>query len=518
MRRWRRTICGIGAIRIAGPVDEKTKLILKELDKRRKERPWAFYRPVPAINQFHKSVSPIRVLAGPNRGGKTTAGCAELLCYATGYNPIRDERYQLPNLTWAIALDYGNLGHVMRQKIFAMLPPGYKFYKQESIIRLPKPWGSEIHIKSADAGREKFQGAGILAAWFDEEPKGSQGEEIFGEVYARRAPGIPLRIFMTFTPLQGLSWSYRRLWNEASEERYPGVETFIFDLHDCSKAHGGFLTDEEISLIERGYSSWEREARVHGRYSIMGGRNFYQGQAIEAAKLRCEKGKRYDIRLTGQVQVVEENETGSLTIRRDPAKGHRYVIGVDCSGGIRRDSSVANVWDRDDKVCVASLATDSLAPDLFADKVVALGRYYGYALVVPETNGEHGGSVLAGIRGRHYPHIYQRQDWDKVRMEYRDEYGFRTTSRTRARIFDSVKKWLADDTVIFSELTLKECETIVVDDDLRPDHLDGCHDDSVVADGVAICVMEDNQSMKLPPWNRFRNHVSGPREIQWMGT
>ena len=43
-------------------------------------------------------------------------------------------------------------------------------------------------------------------------PKGSQGEDIFGEVYARRAPGIPLRIFMTFTPLQGMSWSWRRLW------------------------------------------------------------------------------------------------------------------------------------------------------------------------------------------------------------------------------------------------------------------------------------------------------------------
>lgn len=406
----------------------------------------------------------------------------------------------------------------MRQKIFSMLPPGYRFYKQESIIRLPKPWSSEIHLKSADAGREKFQGAGLLAAWFDEEPKGSQGEDIFGEVYARRAPGVPLRIFMTFTPLQGLSWSYRRLWNEKSETRYPNVETFIFDLHDCSKAHGGFLSDEEIHLIESGYSDWEREARVHGRYSIIGGRNFYSAAAIEGARKRCEKGKRYSIRLTGQQQEVTESDTGDLQIRRQPASGHRYVIGVDSSGGIRRDFSVAQVWDRDEKVCVATLRTNSTPPDQFADKVVALGRYYKYGLLVPETNGEHGGSVLAGIRARHYPHIYQRQEWDKVRMEYRDEYGFRTTSRTRNRIFDSVKKWLADDTVIFSDETLKECEMICVDDDGRPDHLDGEHDDCVVADGVSVTIIDDNPTPKMKPWSHYRTVVTGPREIQWMGT
>ena len=69
----------------------------------------------------------------------------------------------------------------MRQKIFSMLPPGYRWFKQESIIRLPKPWGSEIHLKSADAGREKFQGAGLQAAWFDEEPKGSKRQASNGE-------------------------------------------------------------------------------------------------------------------------------------------------------------------------------------------------------------------------------------------------------------------------------------------------------------------------------------------------
>ena len=90
-------------------------------------------------------------MAGPNRGGKTTAGSAELLCYATGYNPIRKEKYATPNLTWAISLDFGNLGHVMRQKVFSMLPPGFRYFKQESIVVLPKPWSSEIHFKSADS-------------------------------------------------------------------------------------------------------------------------------------------------------------------------------------------------------------------------------------------------------------------------------------------------------------------------------------------------------------------------------
>ena len=502
-----------------GKVSGEAKKLLQELEERRRLRPWRFYRSVPAIAKFHESLAPIRVLAGPNRGGKTTAGCAELLCYATGFNPVRNERYATPNLTWAVALDYGNLGHVMRQKIFSMLPPGYKFFKQESIIRLPKPWGSEIHLKSADSGREKFQGAGLLAAWFDEEPKGLAGEEIFGEVYARRAPGVPLRIFMTFTPLQGLSWSYRRLWNPESTERYPGVETFYFDLHDCSKALGGFLTDGEIETIEQGYPEWEREARVHGRYMHIGGHCYFDYPLLQKAELKGEPGKTYKISFAPPNRAtLSEDPAGPLVVYRPPAPGRKYICGVDTAAGIGRDFSVASVWDREDLALCAQWRSNRVDPDLFGSEgVLPLGYHYNTALLVVETNGEHGGTVVSQLKGR-YPNIWLRMEWDKAKGGYTKSYGFRTDSRTRGRLFDAVKRALREDEWNPSKELVQEMKGIIGDVDGRPDHLEGTHDDQVVAAGLALCVNYESPAVKLPPWHRMKTAVSGPRELQWMGT
>jgi phage terminase large subunit-like protein len=407
----------------------------------------------------------------------------------------------------------------MRQKIFASLPPGYKYYKQEGIIRLPKPWSSEIHVKSCDAGREKFQGAGILAAWFDEEPKGLPGEEIFGEVYARRAPGVPLRIFMTFTPLQGLSWSYRRLWNQESEERYPGVETFLFDLHDCSKALGGFLTDEEIETIEMGYNEWEREARVHGKYTIMGGTPFFSPKAIAEQTKKCVPGKRFKISCgPGQSPILEEHDSGPLTIYRPPAEGRHYIIGVDPAGGVGRDASVASVWDREDLSLVAEWYSNRIHPDLFAsDSLLPLGAYYRQALMVVETNGEHGGTVVSNLKGR-YSNLYMRQEWDKIDMKYVNEYGFRTTNRTRGRILDALSKSLREAAWSPNDRILREMMTIVLKEDGKAEHMDGCNDDAAFAAGIALAVNYESPRPMFKPWSHYRTHIGGAEELQWMAT
>lgn len=412
------------------------------------------------------------------------------------------------------------MGLIVKEKLRQFLPPGTRFWKQDWIFELPKPWGSEIHVKSQDAGREKLQGAGILAAWIDEEWKGSPGEDNFSEIYARRTPTWDLKILYTFTPLNGASWSFRRLWDERSQELYPGVEKFNFSLEDLSISHGGFWSEEQIELFKSGYKPHERDARVYGNFSALGGREYYSFSLIEEALKRCEPGKRYNISVsTGHKPTLEEQSDGALEIRRDPAKGHRYVLGADTSGGIRRDYAVCNVWDRDDLVCVATYRSNKVPPDIFGSQVcVGLGQHYNYGLVVPETNGEHGGTVLMAMRAKQYPHIYQRQEWDSISMQYKNEYGFRTTVRTRSRIFDSYGKALREGKAIFSRQSLEEAQYIVADDQNRPDHIEGYNDDSVVADGVALTIIEDNPQPKLPPWSRFRTHVSGPQELHWIGT
>jgi phage terminase large subunit-like protein len=467
------------------------------------------------VKKFHDSKDLIRVLAGPNRGGKTTAGSYELLCFATGYNPIRKEKYEVPNIVWAISLDYGNLGHVMREKVMSLLPPGYKFYKQENIVTLPNK--SEIHFKSADAGREKFQGAGIMAAWFDEEPKGLAGSEIFSEVYARRKPGWPLKIFMTFTPLQGLSWAYRDLWNEQTR-RYPSISTFSFQLDDCSTSLGGFLSDDEIETIKAGYTEWEREARVYGRWGQVSGRPYFSPKQIEEARQRSDKPVYGSVKknaISGYSFTTDD--AGNVAQFRPPRSGGDYIVGVDVGGGGGRDYTVATVWDRRDLAEVAVWRSNTHDPEQFArEHLVPLASYYNYALVVPETNGEHGGTCISVLKNFAYPNIYMYQEWNKVRNVYMDNWGWRTTVGTRGRIFDSIAQALREGKFTPSSLLCDELSMISVDEENRPDHLDGCHDDHVIATGIALTVNAENPPPKKIPYDKV-TYASPHAEHEWMG-
>lgn len=456
-----------------------------------------------------------------NRTLKTTSGAWDLVSVANGYSSIRDKKYPVPNVCWAVALDHADMGLVMRERLEHFLGPiGYgpgqtRFNKQQWIYTLPN--GSQIHVKSQEAGRSKFQGAGVIKLWIDEQNKHDDAEEIFQESLARSKPGWEMEVLYTFTPLVASGWHLKRLLDERSPERYPKVKVFQFSLDDLHVSHGGVWTDEDIAREKAKWRPEERDVRIHGKWGGLAGKEFFSVSDVESALTRCETGKRFFLRVAaGHKPILEEHDAGKLTIFRPPASGHRYVVGADTGGGIKRDDSVANVWDRDDRVCVASYRSNTIPPDIFGAQVcVGLGCHYNYALIVPETNGEHGGTMLAALRSKRYPNIFQRTEWDKVTLDYRNEYGWRTTTKTRSRIFDTYKKYLAYPDTIFSRASLEEAQHIVIDDDDRPDHLDGYHDDGVVADGVALIGMEDTAAPKLPPWSYFKRRIS-TGETGWM--
>lgn len=484
-------------------------------------RPWKLYHPIPVVEKFHQSLAPLRVLSGPNRGGKTTAGAYELICYATGYNPIRKVHYPTPNVTWAIALDYQNMGSVVRRTLFSMLPKGFRYYKMESRIVLPKPWGSEIVVKSADAGREKFQGEGLQAAWFDEEPIGEAGHEIFKEVYARRKPGVPLQIFMTYTPLQGMSWSYHKLWNKKSPELLPGVETFSFDLYDCTEEKGGFLTLDEVKTIERGYSFWERKARVHGQYTFIGGTPYFDPGGILNALQRQETPTLHTIRqklgaLPGISAIsLEARDDGPFRVYRPPLKGHQYIIGVDVGGGVGRDATVASVWDRDDLVQSAEWHSNSVDPQEFGAFILpAIGHFYNQAEIVVEVNGEHGGTVTSQLRGK-YRKLYMRQNWDSANRKIVNEYGFRTNTRTKGMVLDTLSRVLREDVWVPSAPLLEEMGQFIADKNGSGEAMDGCFDDRVMAAGIGLLVHFENPRVKINPDDYKITYQKCDHE--WMG-
>jgi phage terminase large subunit-like protein len=119
---------------------------------------------------------------------------------------------------------------------------------------------STITLKSYLAGREKFAGESLDWIWLDEEPP----LEIFTEALTRtNIGGGP--VWMTFTPLLGMSSTVRRFLQEPSPDRH--VTTMTID-------DAEHFSEDERARIVASYPRHELEARTKGIPALGSGRIF----------------------------------------------------------------------------------------------------------------------------------------------------------------------------------------------------------------------------------------------------
>lgn len=448
---------------------------------------------------------------------------------ATGYNPWSDEGYETPNIVWGIPIDNKNLGQVMRRKFEKYLPrykngaPRYRYWKNDDIYELHAPWKSLIYIKSADpnAGREKFQGEGIMGAWFDEEPKGENGEEIFKEVWARLEPGWPMRIWFTFTPLLGYSWSWRYLVNQSSEDFLEGTEDYRFDLWDCHVSRGGWMTDAMIHRIIRLYKPWELRARAHGEFTQAGGIPYFDPDKVDAFRDGARKGFRAHLALDalGNVKIQEASD-GDFVIFERPERGERYACGTDMGGGVGRDFSIGSVWNVRTKAQVAVVRSQRLDAAKFTrERIVPITRYFNGAIVIPETNGQHGGIHLEVLRSSRQVRVARRRIWDVQRKAWTKQYGFDTNEKTRQWLFDICQAELEEATWKPQHRLLDEIRG-TIDKDGRPDHQLGEHDDELVASMIALWYIRNLPRAEVVQSSvpkEFRQYYEDDSAERWAG-
>jgi phage terminase large subunit-like protein len=119
---------------------------------------------------------------------------------------------------------------------------------------------SIIGLKTYASGREKFQGETLDYVWFDEEPP----SDIYTEGLTRTNVGAN-PVWMTFTPLQGVSTVVKRFLHEKSEDRHKVVMT-IDDVEH-------YKEDEKAKIIAS-YPAHELEARTKGIPVLGSGRIF----------------------------------------------------------------------------------------------------------------------------------------------------------------------------------------------------------------------------------------------------
>jgi phage terminase large subunit-like protein len=264
------------------PDNAELLLATLEAEKTRRsiESRLTYYKPYPKQLEFHHATQRERLLCAANQSGKTLAGSFELAMHATGLYPDwwQGRRFDRPIVAWAC----GVTGETVRDTVQKMLVgrPGQNgtgAIPKDCIAELVSSRGtpdlldsirvkhvdggqSIIGLKSYNQGREKFQGETLDCVWFDEEPPA----DIFTEGLTRtNVGGGP--IFVTFTPLLGISEVVRRFLLEKSSDRH--VTTMTID----DVAH---YSDEEKKRIIASYPPHELEARTKGVPVLGSGRIF----------------------------------------------------------------------------------------------------------------------------------------------------------------------------------------------------------------------------------------------------
>lgn len=217
-----------------------------------KESKWD---PLPYQDDLSRNQALIRAIIGGNRTGKTEWGAHETFWFITGTHPYRA---LVPPIEAWVATPSFDI------QLEATQPKLLKYLKQEDIqnveylrgnimSRIHLKNGTDVAFKSYEQGSEKFQSAGKRLIWFDEEPP----HDIWNECLVRQEAGIPLDIILTMTPVNGMTWVYDELWQQAAAKgiaiKTPSWRDNWHLTTDQTNNMRTQLTAEELEVREMGH-------------------------------------------------------------------------------------------------------------------------------------------------------------------------------------------------------------------------------------------------------------------------
>jgi phage terminase large subunit-like protein len=276
---------------------EKVEAAITRLEavkaQRAVENRLARYRPYPKQEAFHSAGAFYRerLLMAANQSGKTLAGGMEAAMHATGNYPEwwQGRRFDRPTVAWVAGETSETVRDTVQRVLIGRtgtygtgtipkdciidLVPSRGVPEAIDIIRVQHASGgaSTIGIKSYSDGRPKFQGETLDWVWLDEEPP----PEIYIECLTRTNVGNG-PVWITFTPLLGMSETVRRFLLEPSPDR----RVTQMDIDEAEH-----FSPEERTRIVASYSPHEREARTKGVPILGSGRIF----PVPEASITCEQ-------------------------------------------------------------------------------------------------------------------------------------------------------------------------------------------------------------------------------------
>lgn len=260
--------------------------LLEVVDQQRRKNFYArYWQPYPegrqpeAFKLFTKDIKVFGILGG-NRSGKSETGAFIAVAWALGKAFFQDTPAwewvkdlpipEPPNTVWVVGLDFTMVRDVLwREKLrYGKDHPGFIPQDATTVKKVNDSDfqaffsnGSVITCKSADSGREKFQGASVDLVWIDEEPE----VEIFDECFQRTAD-CGGRILITLTPLTDVSSGTRTPWvYDLYEDWKRGKKDICFI--GLSVLDNPYVPEEEKTRQrEKWAGHFEERARLYGEF------------------------------------------------------------------------------------------------------------------------------------------------------------------------------------------------------------------------------------------------------------
>lgn len=265
---------------------EEALAVLTQVEEKRRAtsfiRYWQPYTQGKQANVFTEFTADKKIFGvlGGNRSGKSEIGAAIATAWALGKDYFRDEPAwgwvrelpipEPPNTIWVVGLDFPTVRDVLwREKLRngkdhpGFVPQSAEVTKtNESDYQIFFSNGSVITCKSADSGREKFQGASVDLVWIDEEPE----VEIFDECY-QRTVDCAGKILITLTPLVDISSGTRTPWVFDLYETFKKGEQKDIAFVNLSVLDNPYVPEsEKVRLKEKWAGHPEEGARLYGDF------------------------------------------------------------------------------------------------------------------------------------------------------------------------------------------------------------------------------------------------------------
>ena len=186
-------------------------------------------------------------------------------------------------------------------------------------------------------------------------------------------------------------------------------------------------------------------------------------------------------------------------LENHPNPALHYLIGGDVGAGVGSDSSVAEVICLETHEQVAEYVNNKIEPDIFAHKLAELGRMFNEAYIGCESN-NHGILTLKTLIEYDHERSESRYPPAKVyrttspartqrdQMKSVVSLGVRTTARSKPFIIGTLRKQLNGGAIIHSIILKNELSTFIELPDGSMGAANGCHDDTVMATGMAFFV------------------------------